>query len=202
MMLKNSNAKNPILIETVLPEIKDKVLVLAKDIVLVLGFAILTGISAKLKIEIGLVPLTMQTVVVLLSGALLGQKKGAACQLTYLMAGLIGLPWFSRGGGLIYILSPTFGYILGFVLAAYLTGGLVEKGWNRNTATAVLIMLAGNIVIYIPGLLWLARFVGISKILTVGLYPFILGDTLKIFLAGLILSFNRMVFEKTKAKTL
>lgn len=202
MMLKNSNAKNPILIETVLPEIKDKVLVLAKDIVLVLGFAILTGISAKLKIEIGLVPLTMQTVVVLLSGALLGQKKGAACQLTYLMAGLIGLPWFSRGGGLTYILSPTFGYILGFVLAAYLIGGLVEKGWNRNTATAVLIMLAGNIVIYIPGLLWLARFVGISKILTVGLYPFILGDTLKIFLAGLILSFNRMVFEKTKAKTL
>ncbi|XOB40243.1 MAG: biotin transporter BioY [Candidatus Nealsonbacteria bacterium] len=202
MMLKNSNAKNPILIETVLPEIKDKVLVLAKDIVLVLGFAILTGISAKLKIEISLVPLTMQTVVVLLSGALLGQKKGAASQLTYLMAGLIGLPWFSRGGGLIYILSPTFGYILGFVLAAYLTGGLVEKGWNRNTTTAVLIMLAGNIVIYIPGLLWLARFVGISKILTVGLYPFILGDTLKIFLAGLILSFNRMVFEKTKAKTL
>lgn len=202
MMLKNSNAKNPILIETVLTEIKDKVLVLVKDIVLVLGFAILTGISAKLKIEIGLVPLTMQTVVVLLSGALLGQKKGAACQLTYLMAGLIGLPWFSRGGGLTYILSPTFGYILGFVLTAYLIGGLVEKGWNRNTATAVLIMLAGNIVIYIPGLLWLARFVGISKILTVGLYPFILGDTLKIFLAGLILSFNRMVFEKTKAKTL
>jgi len=202
MMLKNSNAKNPILIETVLTEIKDKILVLVKDIVLVLGFAILTGISAKLKIEIGLVPLTMQTVVVLLSGALLGQKKGAACQLTYLLSGLIGLPWFSRGGGLTYILSPSFGYILGFVLAAYLIGGLVEKGWNRNTATAVLIMLAGNIVIYIPGLLWLAKFVGISKILTVGLYPFILGDTLKIFLAGLILSFNRMVFEKTKVKTL
>ena len=103
-------------------------IVLAKNVILILGFAVLTGISAGLKIEIGLIPVTMQTLVVLLSGILLGAKKGAMSQITYLLAGLTGLPWFSRGGGIIYIMSPTFGYILGFVIAAYLIGSLFEKG--------------------------------------------------------------------------
>lgn len=195
--MRLENSKNPTLIETVLPKIENKMLSAVKDTTLVLGFAILTGMAAQLKIEIGMVPLTMQTLVVLLSGALLGSKKGLMSQFVYILGGLTTLPWFARGGGVAYILSPTFGYILGFVLAAYLVGILTERGWDRDIRTAILAMLAGNVIIYIPGLLWLAKFVGISKVLTVGFYPFILGDVLKIFLAGLILPFSWKIINFT-----
>lgn len=177
----------------------NKEIVLAKNIVQILSFAVLTGISAGLKLEIGPVPVTAQTLIVLLSGALLGSKKGSLSQLTYLAGGLLGLPWFSRGGGLIYIISPTFGYILGFVLAAYLAGLLFERGWDKNIRRSILAILIASFTIYIPGLLWLARFVGFSKVLTVGLYPFIAGDILKISLVTLILFFNS---KRKKAESL
>jgi len=167
-----------------------KEIVLIKSIVQILGFAVLTGISAGLKLEIGAVPVTAQTLIVLLSGALLGSKKGALSQFTYLAGGLLGLPWFSRGGGIMYIMSPTFGYILGFTLAAYLVGLLFERGWDQNIRKSALAILIANFAIYIPGLLWLSRFVGFSKVLTVGLYPFVVGDILKISLVTMILSFT------------
>ena len=185
MDVKNLDEKTALIVENT--QDLSKKIALAKNIVLVLGFAILTGLSASLKVEIGFVPITMQTFVVLLSGALLGSKKGAASQASYLMLGLSGLPWFSRGGGMAYIMSPTFGYILGFVLAAYLTGLLFEKGWNKDIKTSILAITIANLAIYIPGLLWLARFVGFSKALIVGFYPFILGDILKISLVVLVL---------------
>ncbi len=184
MRLKNFNLT---LIDLILPRIENKTLAVAKDVVLVLGFAFLAGLSAKLKIEIGAVPITMQTFAVLLSGALLGRNRGALSQLTYLMMGLAGFPWFSRGGGVQYILSPTFGYLIGFVLAAYFVGYLSEKGFDRNIKTAILAMLFGSILLYIPGLLWLAKFTGLGKVLAVGLYPFLIGDLLKIILASLVL---------------
>ena len=138
----------------------------------------------------------MQTLMVLLSGALLGRKKGAASQISYLFLGLIGIPWFSRGGGMSYILSPTFGYVIGFILSAFVAGALIEKGWGKNIVLTVLAMLIANALIYVPGLLWLARFVGFSKVLQAGLSPFILGDLLKILLASLILSFRSKSEEK------
>ncbi len=172
----------------VLPKIEEKSLLFILNIVFVLSFAILTGISSKIKLEIGLVPQTMQTLVVLLSGALLGSKKGALSQFVYLLGGLMGIPWFSRGGGLVYILSPTFGYIVGFILCAYLTGLLVDR---NNILKTILAMLSGNIIIYIPGVLWLGRIAGFQNALKTGLYPFILGDILKIFLASVIFSFSK-----------
>ena len=190
--------KNLTLIDLVLPRIESKNLALAKDIVLVLSSAILTGISAKLKIEIGVVPITMQTFTVLLSGAILGSKRGVASQLTYLLMGLAGVSWFSRGGGIQYILSPTFGYIIGFVFAAYFVGWLCEKGFDRKIKTAILAMLFGNILIYISGLFWLARFVGFGKVLSIGFYPFIIGDLLKILLAGLVLPMGWKTIGKIK----
>ena len=180
-------SKNLTLIDIILPKIENKTLAFVKDIVLVLSFSILTAICAKLKIEIGPVPITMQTFTVLLAGALLGSKKGVLSQITYLLMGLAGFPWFARGGGIQYILSPTFGYLLGFVWAAYLVGYLAEKGFDRNIKTAILAMLVGNIVLYIPGLLWLAKFVGWKNVLVVGFYPFVLGDIVKILLASSIL---------------
>ena len=107
--------KRAVLIEEILPKIENQKFAFVKDIFLVLSFAFLTGISAKLKIEIGVVPITAQTLMVLLSGALLGSKRGALSQLTYLLGGIFGIPWFARGGGMAYLMSPTFGYILGFV---------------------------------------------------------------------------------------
>lgn len=163
----------------------------AKDLVLVLVFAILTGLSSQLKIEIGAVPITMQTFVVLLSGILLGSKKGAVSQISYLLMGLSGLPWFARGGGMAYLLSPTFGYILGFVLASFVTGLLIEKGWGKNIKTMILALLTGEAAIYSLGLLWLYPFVGLEKLLIVGIYPFILGEFLKLLLIITFLQLGR-----------
>jgi biotin transporter BioY len=188
--------KNLILIDVISPKIESEKLTLLKNIVLVLGFAVLTGISAKIKIEIGPVPITMQTLIVLLSGALLGSKRGVLSQIIYLFLGLAGIPWFSRGGGMTYIFSPTFGYIIGFILAAFFVGFLSEKGFDRKIEKAISAMLLSNILIYLPGLLWLTKFVGFERVLAVGFYPFIVGDLIKIFLAGLILPSAWKIFEK------
>jgi biotin transporter BioY len=175
------------LIDAILPKIESKPLLLVRDIILILCFTLLTAISAKLKIEIGTVPITGQTFAVLLSGALLGSRRGALSQIFYLLGGLAGIPWFARGGGIAYLMSPTFGYIIGFVLAAFVVGFLCERGLDRKIETAILAMLVGNVLIYFPGLLWLARFVGWGKVLAVGLYPFIIGDTIKLLLAASVL---------------
>ena len=158
---------------------------LIKDIISILFFSILTGMSAGLKIEIGAVPITMQTLVVLLSGAYLGSKKGAISQLAYLTAGITGVPWFARGGGFAYIMSPTFGYLVGFIPASYIVGVLIKK--NKNILNIIKSFIAGNFFIYSFGILGLLRIFDLSKSLTVGLYPFILGDIFKIFLAIIIL---------------
>ena len=155
---------------------------LIKDLVLVLVFAILTGLSAQIKVEIGTVPITMQTFVVLLSGVLLGSKKGALSQISYLFMGLVGFPWFAKGGGVGYFFSPTFGYILGFISASYLVGLLIEKGWAKEIKKSILILLVGETAIYLFGLSWLSSFVGFNRVLILGFYPFVLGDFLKLLL--------------------
>jgi len=168
-----------------------KIFSLIKDLTLVFGFAILTGLSAQIKVEIGPVPLTMQTLVVLLSGILLGSKKGAVSQITYLFMGLFGFPWFARGGGLGYLFSPTFGYILGFVFASYLVGFFFERGWDKNIKKAIFALLIGEAAIYLFGVSWLLKFVGLDKSLTLGFYPFILGDFLKLLLIIPLLLFRQ-----------
>jgi biotin transporter BioY len=194
MILSN---KQLVFIDNIFPLPKTKTLELLRDIVLVFSFSIITALSAKLKLEIGAVPLTMQTFAALLSGALLGSRRGMASQLTYLFGGLAGLPWFSRGGGIQYIMSPTFGYIIGFVLAAYFVGWLCERGFDRQIKTAILAIFLGNVLLYIPGLLWLAKFVGFGKVLSVGVYPFIIGDFLKIFLAGSVLPLGWKILKRS-----
>ena len=192
--------KNSALIDAILPKAENKNLVLLKDILLVLGFTLLTAISAKIKVEIGPVPITGQTFAVLLSGALLGSRRGALSQIFYLLGGLAGIPWFARGGGIAYLMSPTFGYIIGFVLASFFVGFLCERGFDRRIETAIFAMLVGNILIYFPGLLWLARFVGFEKVLLVGFYPFIAGDLIKLFLASSILPLGWKIAKKIKWK--
>jgi biotin transporter BioY len=191
--------KQSVLIDVLLSvKVFNKVQALIKDFALVLSFTLITAISAKLKLEIGPVPITGQTFAVLLAGALLGSKRGALSQIFYLLGGLAGIPWFVRGGGLAYLSSPTFGYILGFVFAAYFVGLLCEVGFDRKIETTILAMIIGNIVIYSFGLAWLARSLPIEKsLLAAGLYPFIPGDIIKILLASLILPFGWKALQRS-----
>jgi len=109
--------------------------------------------------------------------------------LTYIVEGAAGLPVFALGqAGLAVLLGPRGGYIVGFAAAAYVTGVLAEKGWDRRVATTILAMICGNITIYTFGLLWLCCLIGINKtVLAVGLCPFIVGDLLKTLLAAILL---------------
>ena len=150
----------------------------------------ITALAAQITIPLPFtpVPITGQTFAVLLCGAALGSRRGALAQLAYLGLGYGGIPVFAgwSGGP---ALGPSGGYLLGFVAAAYVIGLLVERAWDRRVRTSLLAMLAGNAVIYAFGLPWLAVFTGgpVSKVLLLGLYPFIPGDLIKIALVSMVL---------------
>jgi biotin transporter BioY len=158
------------------------------DIALIIGGSIIIAISAQLSIGWP-VPVTGQTFAVLMFGALFGARRGSLCVLTYLFEGFLGLPVFAHGkGGFAILFSPTGGYLIGFVAASYIVGLLAEKGWDRRIGTTILAMLMGNAVIYAFGLFWLSLLMGISRtVLTIGLYPFIIGDIIKTVLAAVLL---------------
>jgi biotin transport system substrate-specific component len=161
-----------------------------RDVLLVLAGSVLTALSAQVAIPLPFspVPVTGQTFAVLLVGAVLGSRLGAWSMLAYLVEGAAGLPVFAGGHGtLLWMIGPTGGYLAGFVVAAYATGWLCERGWDRRLPTALVAMLIGNVLIYALGLPWLAHFVGASKVVALGLAPFIVGDAAKIVLAGLTL---------------
>jgi biotin transporter BioY len=160
------------------------------DAVLVVGFACLTAALAQISFWIGPVPITGQTFAVLVTGALLGSRRGALSQLSYLAIGATGIPfWFALGGppGIARLVGPTGGYLIGFVAVAFVVGWLAERGWDRRVWTAALAMLAGESVLYVFCLLWLVHFVPVDKVLQVGLYPFVIGDLVKLAAAALIL---------------
>jgi len=142
------------------------------------------------------VPVTAQTFAVLLIGAALGSRLGAATVIAYLAEGLAGLPVFAGGlsawspssiPGVPVIVGPTAGYLVGFVVAAGVVGALAERGFDRRFATTLAAMLVGNLVIYVFGLAWLARFVGVERVVALGLAPFLIGDAVKTVLATLAL---------------
>ena len=165
---------------------------LARDLLLILGFGVVTALSAQVAFYIGPVPITGQTFAVLLAGALLGSRRGALSQLTYLALGTMGAPIFAGWhGGPAVLMGPTGGYLIGFVAAAFVIGLLAERGWDRRIWSMAIAMLFGNVVIYAFGLSWLAcwlsHFAPESSAFTVGLYPFIPGDMLKIALAAVAL---------------
>jgi biotin transport system substrate-specific component len=163
-----------------------------RDIGLVVGYAGLVGLSAQLSIRLPFtpVPITGQTLAVLLGGLAAGTRRGVAGMLLYLVAGLLGVPWFSGGsGGLAILASPSFGYIVGFVFAATVLGQLARRGVDRHPLTVILALVAGNAVIYAFGATWLALrlHLGDSQALALGVTPFLLGDALKAALAAVLL---------------
>ena len=160
------------------------------DLTVVMGGSLLVALSAQVAFPLPFspVPVTAQTLAVLLVGALLGSVRGGISMLLYLAQGMAGLPVFAAGGaGVAYFLGPTGGYLLGFVAGAALTGLLAERGWDRRIGTTLLAMLLGTAAIYAAGLAWLALFTRAENVLTVGLYPFIPGAVVKIAAAALLL---------------
>lgn len=174
---------------------------LSRDVSLVVGGAIAIALAAQLKIVLPFtpVPVSAQTFVVLLIGALFGAKRGVVTVMTYLSIGILGLPVFAAappGPGA--LVSPTAGYLAGFVLAAWVMGTLSEYGWDRRVSTTALAMVLSSLVIFSCGVLWLGRFVGWDKVLQTGFFPFIPGDLLKIALATAILPAGWSLFRKSE----
>ena len=157
---------------------------------LTLSGSLLLWLSAKLQIPFYPVPMTMQMLLVLLIAGIFGYKLGVSTVSLYLIQGAVGLPVFAgtpeKGIGMVYMLGPTGGYLVGFLIAAALVGWLAERGGARTLLSTALIMFLGTAAIYIPGLLWLGAVIGWDKpILQFGLYPFVYGDLLKILIATL-----------------
>ena len=159
---------------------------LLRDVALVVGAAALTGLAAQIFIPLPFtpVPISMQTFTVLLAGAALGPLRGGLSMALYLLAGVLGVGWFSeqRSGWEF----ASFGYIVGFVVAAALVGWFARRGADRSVLGTVALMAAGNIVIYAVGVPWLMASMGagIGEGLQLGVVPFLVGDGLKIALAA------------------
>ena len=151
---------------------------------LAIGGSALVAAVSQIQVPLQPVPITMQTFAVLVIGAAYGWRLGAATLALFLAEGAVGLPVFAGfKGGLSILYGPTGGYLFGFVAAAGLVGWLAERGWDRQLLTTAAAMFLGNVVIYVPGLLWLTKFVGAGQVLAAGLTPFLIGDGLKLLLA-------------------
>lgn len=179
----------PTLIQTLWPAQGRAML---RNVLLAVTGSLAIAISAKIHVPFYPVPMTMQTFAILALGMALGSRLGAATVALYLIEGAFGLPVFSgtpeKGIGLAYMAGPTGGYLLGYLPAAFAAGWLAERGWDRNMLTTAAAMFVGNVLIYVPGLLWLGALFGWDKpILAWGLTPFVLGDLTKLALATCLL---------------
>ena len=162
---------------------------LARDVLLVVGAAGFVGLLAQFSIHLSFtpVPITGQTLGVLLAGTALGWKRGTAAMVLYGLAGLIGVPWFA-GHESGYV-GASFGYIVGFVFCAALCGFLAERGADRSLLKSVPAMVAGEIIMYGFGVIWLGvdLHVGPGKAIALGLTPFLAGDAIKAAIAAMLL---------------
>jgi biotin transport system substrate-specific component len=157
---------------------------LVRDVLLVSGAAVLTGLAAQVSIPLWPVPVTLQTLTVLLAGAALGPMRGGLSMGLYLVVGAAGVPWFAeQNSGVGFV---TLGYVIGFVAAATLVGWLARRGADRTFRGTIGAMVAGNLVIYAVGVPYLAWALGIdlAEAIRLGALPFLVGDALKILLAA------------------
>ena len=158
-----------------------------RSVGLVFAFSLLMALSAQIAIPVGPVPITGQTFVVLLTGALLGSRLGAMAMIVYLIEGASGLPFFNGGsGGLGHLFGPTGGYLVAFPAAAFITGAFAEHDWDRHFLTAVAAMAIGSIVIMLSGWTWFALVTNtpLSVAFQLTVLKFIPGDIIKILLAA------------------
>ena len=165
-----------------------------RGVILAIIGSFVVAALAQISVPLWPVPITGQTFGVLIVGMALGSKLGMLSLTLYMLEGICGLPVFanfSSGPGV--IVGPTGGYIIGFIFAAGAIGYLAERKWDRSILSTALAMLIGNIILYIPGLIWLGLFfAGLGKpdpleaSIVAGLFPFLIGDVLKLALAALL----------------
>ena len=163
---------------------------LAAQLVLVLAGSMLLAASAQFKMVIPFspVPVTGQTLVILMIGLAYGSRLGAVTVLAYIFAGLRGLPVFAGGtSGWVVMAGPSGGYLVGFLAAVFVMGLLAERGMGRNILSTALAMLAGNVVIYLFGYAWLASLIGPGKAFVFGVQPFLWGDAIKLVVAACLM---------------
>ena len=191
------------LVDAVIPLDDDRARI-ARDVLLIVGFSLFVAVMARFSVHLPFtpVPITGQTLGVLLTGAALGSWRGGAALTLYLVegtqfpvfaGGAADYLWqasmggsvlgFTTGSAGLFWQMASGGYIIGFIPAAFLVGYLCERGWDRRP-WIVLAMLSGNVMLYVPGLIQLSLFVPGDKVLTWGLYPFIVGDLIKLAIAA------------------
>ena len=168
------------------------------QIVLVFSGAAFVGIAAQIAIPLPFtpVPLTLQTFAVLLAGAALGSLRGVASMGLYALMGVVGVPWFAEGSS--GFSNASFGYILGFILAAFVVGRLAERGASTTPIHSAALMVIGNLAIYAVGVTWLKFAIDSSwaTALSLGVVPFLIGDAIKIALAAGLLPLSWKGLEK------
>ncbi len=181
------------------PDRADGFSAVARAVILVaLGTALL-ALSAKINLPLPYVPMTLQTLVVLMIGAAYGWRLGSATVIAYLAEGAIGLPVFAGPvGGLAPLLGPTAGYLAGFVVAAFITGWLSERGWDRSVPRLFVAMGFGHIVILAAGFAWLAfgMKLGVEKAWLVGIVPFVAASVIKNALGAVFVPAIRHMLDR------
>ena len=167
-------------------------------VLVALGTALMT-LSAKVSLSLPYVPMTLQTLAVLMIGAAYGWRLGSATMIAYLAEGAMGLPVFAGPvGGLAPLLGPTAGYLFGFVAAAFVTGFLAERGWDRSMLWLFAAMAIGHIVILAMGFAWLAFGIGLgaAKAWQVGIMPFIAASLVKNALGATLMPAAHRVVDR------
>ena len=170
-----------------------------RSVGLVIVFSLLIAASAQFAIHIGPVPITLQSFAVLLTGALLGSRLGAAAVIAYLIEGAVGLPFFAGGGsGILRFFGPTGGYLVAFPAAAYVTGAFAEHGWDKQYLSAVAAMAIGSAVIFLGGWAWFAMLTSTPPLAAfkIAVLPFLPGDVIKIALAAAVLPTGWALLKK------
>lgn len=161
---------------------------LVRDAVLVLTATGLLALSAKVQVPFYPVPMTLQSLVVLVIGAAFGWRLGMATILAYLAEGAAGIPVFAgQGAGLGYMMGPTGGYLLGFLIAAGVTGYLSERGYTQSVVGALAVLTLGHVLLFVPGYLWLASIIGAEKAYLGGVAPFYAASLVKTLLGAALL---------------
>ena len=167
---------------------KNKIFNLAYISTVLFGSIILI-ISAKIKVDLYPVPMTLQPLAVLMIGMLFGRNLAIATIGLYILQGIAGFPVFAYGGGLLYLFGPTGGFIVGFFIAGLVLGELADRGWGRNILSSIFCMILGMFIIYFFGILQLSAIKGFAFAIIKGFYPFLVGDLYKLLVAGILVPF-------------
>ena len=154
-----------------------------KNIALILFGTLLLTISSKVQVSFWPVPMTMQTFIVFIIGMTYGSRLAFATLILYLIEGAIGLPVFAKGGGILYLVGPTAGYLYGMTIAAGVIGFFGERGYASSYLSSLIPLFLGTIIIFLCGIFYLGSLIGYEKALAGGLYPFIPSELFKIALA-------------------